>query len=62
MVKGKSISQSISFYDFKTNFCNLWNTYKYTFDYGYDKVLLVECKYIAEDPESYCVKTTTTTK
>ena len=51
-VTGHSKSQSMSYYDYSVNFCNLWNVYngtgdKFTFSVG-------KCGYPAKDPATTC--------
>ena len=54
MVTGRSRSQSMSYYDYSVNFCNLWNVYNaagspFTFSVG-------KCGYPADDPATTCAK------
>ena len=51
-VTGHSRSQSMSYYDYSVNFCNLWNVYdkvgaSYTYTTG-------KCGYPADDPKTTC--------
>ena len=51
-VTGHSRSQSMSYYDYSVNFCNLWNVYDklgltYTYSVG-------KCGYPADDPKTTC--------
>ena len=51
-VTGHSRSQSMSYYDYSVNFCNLWNVYNgvgsaFTFSTG-------KCGYPADDPVKTC--------
>ena len=51
-VVGRSRSQSMSYYDYSVNFCNLWNVYngtgsKFTYSTG-------KCGYPAKDPVTTC--------
>ena len=51
-VAGRSRSQSMSYYDYSVNFCNLWNAYNgvtdaFTFSVG-------KCGYPADDPATTC--------
>ena len=51
-VAGHSRSQSMSYYDYSVNFCNLWNVYNGTgnaFTYSVGK-----CGYPADDPAKTC--------
>ena len=53
-VTGRSRSQSMSYYDYSVNFCNLWNVYNGTgnaFTYSVGK-----CGYPADDPATTCAK------
>ena len=58
-VTGKSVSQSVSFYDFETNYCNIWNPL--TFAEGYFEIIEsgTDCKWQPEDPAKHCVRATT---
>ena len=50
-VNGHSRSQSMSYYDYSVNFCNLWNAYNgiggFTYSVG-------KCGYPADDPVKTC--------
>ena len=51
-IVGRSRSQSMSYYDYSVNFCNLWNVYngtgsKFTYSTG-------KCGYPAKDPVTTC--------
>ena len=51
-ITGRSRSQSMSYYDYSVNFCNLWNVYngtgnKFTYSTG-------KCGYPADDPVTTC--------
>ena len=51
-IAGHSRSQSMSYYDYSVNFCNLWNVYNGTgnaFTYSVGK-----CGYPADDPKTTC--------
>ena len=51
-VTGRSRSQSLSYYDYNVNFCNLWNVYKHSgekFDYEVKK-----CGFACKDPVKTC--------
>ena len=53
-VDGHSRSQSVSYYDYSVNFCNLWNVYNgvgdaFTYSVG-------KCGYPADDPATTCAK------
>ena len=52
VVAGHSRSQSMSYYDYSVNFCNLWNVYNgtgnaFTYSVG-------SCGYPADDPATTC--------
>ena len=53
-IVGHSRSESVSYYDYSVNFCNLWNVYnglnlKFTYDVG-------ACGYPADDPATTCAR------
>ena len=50
-VAGRSRSQSMSYYDYSVNFCNLWNVYNGIGGFTYETK---KCGYPAKDPESTC--------
>ena len=53
-ITGHSRSQSMSYYDYSVNFCNLWNAYDQVgqaFTYSVGK-----CGYPADDPKTTCAK------
>ena len=54
VIVGHSRSESVSYYDYSVNFCNLWNVYNgvgkpFTFDVG-------TCGYPADDPVTTCAR------
>ena len=51
-VEGKSRSQSMSYYDYDTNFCNLWNVYNAVGGMG--EVSRENCKFFPTKPEETC--------
>ena len=54
-VWGRSESQEVSFYDFETNYCNLWNVLFYAegqFKVKDDSM----CQWKPEDPTKHCVR------
>ena len=56
-VTGKSRSQSESYYDYETNYCNMWNVLDRSG--GTDKinkVTLLQCPWVPVDPASRCAK------
>ena len=58
-VKGRSRSQSLSYYDYSTNYCNMWNVMKQVEDSANDlanNIVVSDCKYPAEKPEEVCLK------
>ena len=54
VVKSRSKSQSLSYYDYSTNYCNMWNPLTYTD--VYTKLYVSHCKYPADKPEEVCMK------
>ena len=55
-VTGRSKSESMSYYDYSVNFCNLWNVYNgvgNTFNYS---VPQGECPFPADDPVTTCAR------
>ncbi len=54
VVKSRSRSQSLSYYDYSTNFCNMWNPLHYTGSFVNQKVH--DCKFPADDPATICNK------
>lgn len=51
-VKARSRSQSLSYYDYSTNYCNMWNPIKFTGAFTITSVS--DCKFPAEDPSTTC--------
>ena len=54
-VKGRSRSQSLSYYDYDTNYCNMWNVFQQVKDSGI-KLEEEECKWAPKDPATACAK------
>ena len=52
IVKSRSRSQSLSYYDYSTNYCNIWNPLKYTANFTNEKV--TQCPFPASDPATTC--------
>lgn len=52
VVKSRSKSQSLSYYDYSTNFCNMWNPLKNTGAFTNQKVSA--CPFPAADPATTC--------
>ena len=52
-VSAKSRSQSLSFYDYNTNYCNMWNVFKVVRDSGMS-FESSECKWAPKDPQTAC--------
>uniref|UniRef100_A0A7S3I0M7 Uncharacterized protein n=2 Tax=Choreotrichia TaxID=141411 RepID=A0A7S3I0M7_9SPIT len=52
-VTGRSRSQSMSYYDYSVNFCNLWNVYN---GLNLTSYSVGKCGYPAKDPASTCAK------
>ena len=53
-VAAKSRSQSLSYYDYSTNFCNMWNVFQVVKDTG--SMAVSDCKFPADDPKTVCAK------
>ena len=51
-VSSRSRSQSLSYYDYSTNYCNMWNPLKYTG--AFTGLTVSDCKFPAEDPTTTC--------
>ena len=51
-VKSRSRSQSLSYYDYSTNYCNMWNPIKSAG--SFQNLQVSECKFPAEDPTTTC--------
>lgn len=54
VVKSKSRSQTMSVYDYSTNFCNMWNPLMYSD--VFTALNVYHCKYPADEPETVCQK------
>jgi Protein of unknown function (DUF1499) len=54
VVKARSRSQSLSYYDYSTNYCNMWNPLQNAATFSNLKVH--DCKFPAEDPATVCLK------
>lgn len=52
VVKSRSKSQSLSYYDYSTNFCNMWNPLKTSGSFTNMKVS--QCPFPAADPATTC--------
>ena len=52
IVKSRSRSQSLSYYDYSTNFCNMWNPLHYTGSFTNQKV--TQCPFPTSDPATTC--------
>ena len=53
-VAAKSRSQSLSYYDYSVNYCNMWNILSEVGTFTIDSVK--DCKYPADDPTSVCAR------
>ena len=51
-VKSRSRSQSLSYYDYSTNYCNMWNPLQHTATFTNEKV--TQCPFPASDPATTC--------
>ena len=54
LVKSKSRSQSMSIYDYETNYCNMYNPHRYLG--GFSNLATTECKYVPKDANETCNK------
>lgn len=54
VVKSRSKSQSLSYYDYSTNFCNMWNPLNNAGDFTNQRVS--SCPFPAADPVTTCNK------
>ena len=52
VVKSRSKSQSLSYYDYSTNYCNMWNPLHYTGTFSNQKVH--DCPFPTNDPATTC--------
>ena len=55
-VTAKSRSRSLSYYDYNTNYCNMWNVFQTVPEAKSLKVETSECAWIPEDPVAVCSK------
>ena len=55
-VKGRSRSQSLSYYDYNTNYCNIWNVAQTLPEAVKATVTTSECKWVPKDPATICAK------
>ena len=55
-IAAKSRSQSLSYYDYETNYCNMWNVIKETVADHNDlpTIQTSDCKWIPKDPATRC--------
>ena len=53
-VNGKSKSESLSYYDYSTNYCNMWNVYNTVG--GASKLTPTECSWQPDDATVTCAK------
>jgi hypothetical protein len=51
-VSSRSRSQSLSYYDYSTNYCNMWNPIKYTG--SFQGLVVSDCKFPTDDPATTC--------
>ncbi|TNV71882.1 hypothetical protein FGO68_gene14675 [Halteria grandinella] len=51
-IKARSRSQTLSYYDYSTNYCNMWNPL--TFTGNFTNLEVRDCKFPAEDPAVIC--------
>lgn len=52
IVKARSRSQSLSYYDYSTNYCNMWNPLKYTG--AFTNLKVSQCPFPTSDPATTC--------
>ena len=58
-VKAMSRSQTLSYYDYNTNYCNMWNvleTVGGADNQALKDVTTSDCKWVPEDPKTTCAK------
>ena len=53
-VKARSRSQSLSYYDYDTNYCNMWNVFNTQKEQG--EITTSDCKWIPKDAATQCAK------
>jgi hypothetical protein len=53
-VNSRSRSQTLSYYDYSTNYCNMWNPITYTGKYA--NLVYKSCPFPADDPATVCLK------
>ena len=54
-VEGKSRSRSLSYYDYSTNYCNMWNMFTSVGD-EQNKIEVTDCAWVPTDPATTCAK------
>eukprot|EP00347_Sterkiella_histriomuscorum_P005487 403356427 len=52
VVTSKSRSQALSYYDYETNFCNMWAVHNTT--NGFSDLTTNNCTFVPSDPKSRC--------
>eukprot|EP00347_Sterkiella_histriomuscorum_P000592 403375253 len=55
-VRGRSVAQSVSFYDFETNYCNIWNVMYFAEGPRFKIVEDEDCQWKPKDPTTHCVR------
>ena len=56
-VEAKSRSRSLSYYDYSTNFCNMWNVFNSVGDAAsLAKLTTSDCQWVPKDPATTCAK------
>ena len=53
-IAAKSRSQTLSYYDYSTNFCNMWNVFQVVG--GSPTMSVSDCTFPADDPKTVCAK------
>ena len=52
LITSKSKSETLSYYDYETNFCNMWTVHNDVG--GFSNLSTTECKFVPTDPVTRC--------
>ena len=55
-ITSKSRSRTLSYYDYSTNYCNMWNVLQTIPEAKKTAVTTDSCKWVPEDPLTICAK------
>ena len=55
-VEGKSRSRTLSYYDYNTNYCNMWNVFNQIPEAKNLTAQTDQCKWVPKDPATTCMK------